>query len=185
MLIAISGKMGSGKDTLAQIILNYFQKKGVKCKYLKFADTVKKSSALITQTTVEDNYNNKDKIIPNLDMSIGRFQQLFGTAMRHIHTDIWVYPVIQEYLADVTNVCVISDCRFKNEAKIIKEHGGLIFRINRSDENEMNKTRDANHISEIDMDDYCDYDLVIQNDYTMEYLEKHIHGFLPFCEMKV
>lgn len=184
MIIGISGKMSSGKDTLTEIILNYFKNKNIKCKHLKFADSLKKSSTLITNTTINDNYNNKDKMIQNLNMSIGRFQQLFGTIMRdYINPDIWIFPVIDEYLANPDIIHVISDCRFKNEAKIIKKHGGLIFRVNR--ENENKNTRELNHISETDMDDYCDYDLVIQNNGTVEDLEKYMKMFLPFCEIKL
>lgn len=178
-LIAISGKMGSGKDTLTNIILNYFINKNIKCKNIKFADNLKKSSSLITNTTIFDNYNNKDVLIENLNMSIGRFQQIFGTLMReNVNSDIWVYPVIDFYLNNPDTICVISDCRFKNEAKMIKNNGGLIFRINK--ENKSENTRDSEHISETDMDDYCDYDLVINNNGSIEDLEKIINSYLNF-----
>lgn len=54
---------------------------------------------------------------------------------------------------------IITDCRFKNEAKAIKERSGLIFRIERLDI----KSND-NHQSEIDLDDYQDFDEWIVNE---------------------
>ena len=180
-LIAISGKMGSGKDTITNMILEFLKIKNIKCKHLKFADCLKKASSLITSSNLDDNYNNKDKMIESLDLSIGRFQQLFGTTIReNIHEDIWIFPVIEYHLNNPDTFCIISDCRFKNEANFVKKNGGLVFRINRDVKPEImnDVNRDTKHISETDMDDYTDYDLVINNNSSIDEIKHYICEFI-------
>ena len=147
MLIGISGKFSSGKDTLALKIL---EKGGL---HLKFADKVKEICSIISGTKLEDNYSTegKEQYIENLEISIGRFQQLLGTKLREIHSDIWIFPVIELYKKNSDKICVISDVRFRNEADHIKKNGGILIRINRIRGNG-NVGRDPLHISETDFD---------------------------------
>lgn len=185
-IIAISGKFGSGKDTLIELIKDYIDDydPGNVYRELKFAGALKEATAAMTGTTVEENYSavGKEKVIPELDMSLGRFQQILGTVARvHIHPQIWVIPVIRQCLEDEYRICFISDCRFVNEADAIQKAGGVVIRLNRSENliSEQSKAgRDPLHVSETALDDYPHFDFVYQNDGTLNALRTAVFKFL-------
>ena len=182
MLIGISGKFAVGKDELCSHILNYLEKHGRKSSHLKFADPLKKACAIIGGTRLEDNYSieGKEKMVEGLGMSIGRMQQVVGTILReHLHPDVWVLPVIQFYKNNPDTICVVSDCRFKNEANLIKKFGGVLIRLNR-EKRPVISGRDPNHISETDLDDYEGFDLIIDNNGTIQEMVDTVFSFLKF-----
>ena len=195
-IIGISGKIGSGKDTLEkklrseiglrllELMHNKIYHGGGCIKNLKFADALKMASAEITGTTKDDNYTSegKGKIIERLGYSIGTFQQILGKLLRdHVHQDIWTMPIVSIIKKNPTWFCIITDCRFKNEAKIIHDLGGIIIRLNRDPSKiseESTAGRDLNHISETDLDDFPDFDLVIQNDWSIRDMTKKASDFI-------
>jgi len=63
-LVGISGKLGSGKDAVGSYLEN-------KCGFqiTRFASIIKQSVALITQTTVQENYDNKSNFISAVPMT--------------------------------------------------------------------------------------------------------------------
>lgn len=93
--------------------------------------------------------------------------QLLGTQCGReiIHPNIWVNALFSEYVSyhnSRVNIYtlpkwIISDVRFENEAKAIKERNGIIIRVNRNSENK------DNHQSEIDLDNYKEFDYTINN----------------------
>lgn len=62
---------------------------------------------------------------------------------------------------------IITDCRFTNEAKAIKDRGGIMIRVNREDITGQHKLNP--HNSETALDDY-NFDYVIDNFGTIEEL---------------
>ena len=89
---------------------------------------------------------------------------------------------------------IITDTRFKNEADAVKEHGGIMLRINRTGMNYMGKVvpiqdvpssekpakyfaTQYEHPSETSLDNYT-FDHVIQNDGSVEELEQKVKEFL-------
>ena len=64
---------------------------------------------------------------------------------------------------------IITDVRFSNEAKAIKEKGGILIRINRPQylDNGLVIRKDE-HLSETALDDYDGFDYVIENDGTVQ-----------------
>ena len=180
-LIAISGKYGCGKDELAKRIFEYLNARGIRYAHLKFAANLKLMASILTGGDLEDQYSDegKEKIVDELGMSNGTLQQVLGTLLREkLHPDIWIFPVLKFARDNPDTVCVISDCRFQNEAKLIKEACGVIIRLNRKNRNI--GTRDPNHISETDLDDYPSFDLIIDNDSTVEEMIKQAFTFLQF-----
>ena len=199
-VIAFSGKFGSGKDSSANVVAHHvailidphvdqkvdgiihFTPDGIL--QLKFADALKEATAIMTGTSLEDQYSDdgKCKVIPGMDMTIATFQQVLGTVARlHIYPDIWIVPVINQCLKDKDDFCIISDCRFPNEIKAIHAIGGVVIRLNRPWEliSEKSKAgRDPQHISETALDDCLDFDLIIENDGTQNEHLKHVLDFL-------
>ena len=198
-IIAISGKFGTGKDTLVNLIKAAVQSQSdnpVMIHEHKFAGALKEATATMTGTTVEENYSDEGKArhIPELGMTLGRFQQVLGTVAReHIHPDIWIIPVIRACTTDrhshpeskepLAIVHLISDCRFINEALSIQKAGGIVIRLARRDDliSEKSKAgRDPNHISETCLDNYPNFDFFYQNDGTVDQMQEAVFRFLGF-----
>lgn len=233
-LIAISGKLGSGKDEVASMI-NDLVKSHYEVK--KFAGKLKDIVCLLLGCTREDledrDFKNtelskdwwyylspankmisykekyiidgKDCPLPASDLvklTPRLLLQLLGTECGRniIHPNIWCNSLFAEYRplddskrANLGNVIDYSDCefpnwlisdiRFSNEAIALKERGGVIIRINRprvgiEHMNDGSKRLAQNpieeHESETGLDDYKDFDFVIENDGTLEDLKEKV-----------
>jgi hypothetical protein len=141
MIVGICGLIGSGKDTIAdQLVQNYSFKK------LSFADKLKDSLAsmfdwdreLLDGKTKEsrDWREQEDKFwSKETGQSITpRFVlQKFGTeCMREgFYDGIWVSLTKKKILDNPDVKWVIPDVRFENEAKMIKEIGGEVWWVKR------------------------------------------------------
>src|SRR5210317_120102 len=141
MIVGICGLIGSGKDTIAdQLVQNYSFKK------LSFADKLKDSVAsmfdwdreLLDGKTKEsrDWREQEDKFwSKETGQSITpRFVlQKFGTeCMREgFYDGIWVSLTKKKILDNPDVKWVIPDVRFENEAKMIKEIGGEVWWVKR------------------------------------------------------
>lgn len=191
-IIAISGKIGAGKDTLAYYIPQIYMQHRLHNDYTKhvsfyrksFADKLKQIVQLLSgyNMTKDEhnlffsneryNYSQEDKnvYIESYGMTIGEMLQKLGTdaIRKHFHSDTWVNAVFVDDIRE-NDLWIITDCRFKNEADAVKKNGGKIIRIEGDPAGvRANSKRDLNHQSEIDLDDYTGFDLIIQNDGTEE-----------------
>ena len=135
MLIGITGQKFSGKSTVAKMLsemLGY--------KVVSFADKLKDVTCVLSGCTREqlEDYDFKEGVfVPNhlkpycgdVEFPTYRaFLQHFGSeVMRGINNNIWIDCT----LSDCGKNAIISDCRFPNEAKAIKEQGGIIIRVER------------------------------------------------------
>ena len=177
MIISISGKIGSGKDTVADIIqsIDISRKWEVK----KWAGKLKQVATLLTGIPMEkweDQEFKKTELGPEWGMTVRDLLQKLGTdAMRNgLHENTWVNALMSEYLAttittginewdyweeDVLPNWIVTDTRFPNEVKAIKEKGGILIKIERDTSN----TIGTGHISETALDDYTEWDYVIDN----------------------
>lgn len=91
-------------------------------------------------------------------MTAREFMQFFGTEiMRKMYEPIWVERTIKDIQTEESQLAVISDCRFKNEAVALKQAGAKLVYLDRSISNS------DNHISENGFEDFSDFDLVINN----------------------
>jgi hypothetical protein len=166
MIIGISGYARSGKDTIADHLVNSY---GFSQK--SFASDMKKAMYILNPIVKSDNigiFRYRQIVdVYGLDVAkdtvpeIRRLLQVFGTEVGRdmFGVNFWVNLVLNNI--DVSNV-VVSDVRFKNEADAIREAGGQIWRVNRK-----NVKPITGHVSEIDLDDYK-FDQVINNDLSVE-----------------
>ena len=119
--IAISGKMGHGKDTFATLLGKYMKN----IKQYAFATKVKTIVAEMTGTSLEDNSCSvgKGTIVPIFEKTLGQLQQEVGTKLREIDQNIWIKSLMatKGFLEEIKEegvaaaVVVITDVRFKNE----------------------------------------------------------------------
>jgi hypothetical protein len=157
MIIGISGKIGSGKDTLADVIMQYdhkWTKRG-------FADKLKRVCSIITNTSIQEQYDRsgKNTYLGGWGFTIGQMQQHIGVKMREIDPNFWVKALFADYTP--FRHWIISDVRFRNEAIHIRNAGGFLVRIDGSRTGPQG--RDPDHISEIDLDTWTDWDYRFDN----------------------
>jgi dephospho-CoA kinase len=157
MIIGISGKIGAGKDTLCEFLrdadLAYEQR--------LFAGKLKRIAAILTGREDQYSIEGKSVYLPEWGMTVGEFQQKLGTdAVRvGLHQDAWVIALFADYRPG--DNWIITDVRFPNEARAIRDRDGLLIRIKRDSTDLCG--RNASHISEIALDDWTDWDYIIDN----------------------
>lgn len=106
--------------------------------------------------------------------------QLLGTdcGRQIIHPNIWVNALF----ADYHELCswIITDVRFPNEAKAIKDRRGIVIRVERCNEDGSSYgwgNPNANHESETALDDY-EFDYVINNNTSIDDLIHNINHLI-------
>lgn len=134
MIIGITGRKGSGKDTAAFV----FEAAGYE--KLKFAGALKEMIAALLEYQGVD----EDLIFRMLEGDLKEVptHYLGGRTPRHamqtlgtewgrklMHEDLWVDVTMNA--ADGHEGVVISDVRFPNEVAAIKDRGGVIYRVER------------------------------------------------------
>jgi len=141
MLVGISGYIGSGKDTVADYLITF---KGFK--RMSYAGPLKDAVASIFNWDREllegsTKYSRewRDTVdswwAERLDikhLTPRWVLQQWGTEVgrRAFHDDIWIAS-IENQLRNIKDNVVISDCRFPNELKSIKNSGGITIRVTR------------------------------------------------------
>ena len=181
-IIGISGKIGSGKDTFAELLADMLTDN---VERHALADNLRLITEIVSGikmgVTHEKgrpfcnkvyNYtqDQKNLKIPQFNKTIGETLQLIGTDLfrDNYDKDIWVKSFFNESLNDKLNIgkiIVIPDVRFINEADYILDNGGYLIRLEGDPMNvRENSFRDLTHRSEIELDGYTKFDKVIYND---------------------
>ena len=190
-LIGISGKMGSGKDTLS-IVMNYIADDNAPdsigrwtqdvddfaYKNKKYSEKLKYMVCFLigcNRSDLEDREFKEKELGEEWDgLTPRKLLQLLGTeaGRQIIHPNIWVNALFADYennksewLSATNSKWIITDVRFPNEANIIKEKGGIMIRINRPQYLDNGLViRKNEHLSETSLDEYDKFDYVIEND---------------------
>lgn len=158
VIIGLSGRMGSGKDTAAAGVSRWLN-----FAVVHFADPLKLAAQRMFGFTDAQLYTGAGK--NSLDLRWGvtprDVLQRLGVGAREIFgEDFWV----KRLLMDLPPQVVVADVRFPNEAQAIKDRGGRVIRIERG------PRVPADHISETALDDWA-FDAVIENDGTVAQLQ--------------
>ena len=176
-LIGMSGRRGSGKDTVAHLLQQ--QQSDRKWQIRSFGDSIKAVCAALTGEDVAPYYSQKGKaeLVPTFGRTRGEMLQQVGSALRAWEPLVWVEAFFSALPADV---CVlVPDVRFANEADPIRARGGLMLRVEGDPLKQRGDgTRDDNHPSEVAMDDYPDFDFVIHNTGSIADLERQVQALL-------
>ena len=227
MVIGISGRIGSGKDTVGKIIQyltsDYYPRysfdRFLQTRYsfdsflkkqnsewnpsyngwevVRFGDKLKQIASLLTGIPIEkfedqefkksylgEEWNKLTPYIPQDDerpitkedatkTTVREFLQNLGTeAIRtRLHPDTWVNALFSDYESDYSK-WIITDVRFLNEVKRIKEKGGILIRVER--ENSIK----SEHISETELLDYKGWDYKISNNSSIDDLISQVEKIL-------
>ena len=194
MIIGMCGLIGTGKDTVADILVNNYN-------FIKvsFADKLKDGVATVFSwdremfegTTDESRTWREQKdefwsretnehITPRLVL------QMFGTdCMRNgFYNGIWVSIVKQQIINNPNKNFVIPDVRFPNEAKMIKEVNGEVWRICRGPDPQWFISYVKDNIVPTDVHESewqwakLDFDCVIHNNDTIIDLKNQVSDHL-------
>ncbi len=141
IIVGVCGFQGSGKDTVADYLVNVHG-----FRRISFAGTLKDAVSAIFgwdrellegRTKESRDWREKvdkwwaDKL--NMPHLTPRWVlQYWGTevARKSFHDNIWIHSV-EHKLATISDNVVISDVRFPNEIKSIKDAGGMVIRTHR------------------------------------------------------
>lgn len=157
MIVGVSGKAQTGKDTIGNILVKKYGFTRVAS-----ADALKR---------IARNIFGWDAL---KDERGRRFLQDLAMAVRGYNKDYWINLALQDINRSIAlhgkeNVnFVVTDVRFLNEVEYLKDHGATIIRINRPDVPKLD------HVSETELDDYTAFNFVIENTGTINDLEKDI-----------
>jgi hypothetical protein len=143
MIIGICGFIGSGKDTVADYLVNFHE-----FRRESFASTLKDAVAAVfgwDRTLLEGRTKEarewREQVDPwwatRLDMPTLTPRwvlQYWGTEVcrKGFHDDIWIASLENKLRNSKDNV-VISDCRFPNEIQSIRDAGGQIIWVQRGE----------------------------------------------------
>lgn len=145
MIIGICGFIGSGKDTIADYLVNlhHFRRES-------FAGTLKDAVSCVfgwDRTMLEGRTKQAREWREQPDewwsQKLGReitprwVLQYWGTEVcrRGFHDNIWIAS-LENKLRNSSDDVVISDCRFPNEIQSIRDSGGRVIRVVRGPEPE-------------------------------------------------
>jgi len=194
MIISITGKIGSGKDTIAEIIQQSTQ---LDWEVKKFAGKLKTIAELlcgVPKQNFESQEFKKTQMSEEWGMTYREFLQKLGTeALRsNLHENVWINALFSDYKAktvavgtsefDITEKdefpnWIITDTRFPNEMDAVKSKNGLVIKVERS--LKLRKGYDTPnetdlHPSETSLDNYTEWDYVIENNGTLEELRAKV-----------
>lgn len=193
MIISISGYAGSGKDSVGRIIqeLTHEAPEGFPkdlfyaWEIKKWAGKLKTIASMLTGIPVEkfeDQEFKKTNLGPEWNMTVRDFLQRIGTdgLRTGLHENTWVNALMADYTGvydiDTDRTTwpnwIITDTRFPNEAKAVKEAGGITIRVERPGVSAINA-----HPSETALDSW-EFDYVIINDGSLEDLTSKVKQIL-------
>jgi hypothetical protein len=143
MIIGICGFIGSGKDTVADYLVNFHE-----FRRESFANTLKDAVSSVfgwDRTMLEGRTKEAREWREQVDpwwaerlamptLTPRWVLQYWGTEVcrRGFHDDIWIASLENKLRTSKDNV-VISDCRFPNEIQSIRDAGGKIVWVQRGD----------------------------------------------------
>lgn len=180
-IIGLSAKLGCGKTTVANMILEMVPKSA----RAAFADNLKIEAAHTYGFHLDLCYSEAGKGslvflgeegMANLGahtMSVRSVLQKHGTEYRRAQDPLYWDNKMREVLTlhghNGTPLVVVDDVRFPSECELIREFGGSLYRLQPYPSWKPGKN--ASHISETALDEYDGFDMVFCPEKGMEQLQ--------------
>lgn len=202
MLIGLVGWIGSGKNTVADVLTTTH-----KYKKDSFAAPLKDATSNIfnwPRKTLEGDTDHSRHFRECVDpywsnkLAIKNFTprlalQIVGTELfrEHFHHKIWLDSLEHRYIAGGQKPTIITDCRFRNELAFVKQMGGFTIRVKRGDDPHWTEiAKQAQEGNEFAIQQLSDIgihasewdhtgvlvDFIIENNGTLEQLKDKVNG---------
>jgi len=187
-IILISGKLQSGKNSFADICMEYLKSKlnvsfdffakelKERCKedFSELISFINKLCESFPDNIKEQLYTEDENWFENKNQLTRILLQIYGTEIfrNRVDVDYWAKQVVANINESNSDVIFITDVRFPSEIKALydfkKDYNIITIRINRDLDREQSFNQ---HISETALDDFEQYDYVFSNNGTYEELE--------------
>jgi hypothetical protein len=189
--IAISGKVNSGKSTVADLFSSVFLDRMIhvsdKVQQAALADPIKEMIMIMfPRTNKETLYGpskNRSEVIPGAykdaqPLTYRKLLQELGTEVgRGYKSDIWLD--VMDHKAEVANrdgtgLFIVTDVRFRNEFDHLKSAGYFMVRVTRDSQLALNHSSETEQESIRDIE----FNAIIKNDGTLEQLKDKVSDAL-------
>lgn len=177
-VIAVCGFKRSGKDTVADFIVNNFGYK--KIKISEGLKNMIKCTFNMTEEQLETDV--KDHVDDRWGVSPRRIMQFMGTEimqyeiqkiMPEIGRNFWIKTLVDKYIDKYPNdMFVISDLRFIHEYEMLKKYNPCIIRVDRHA-----TVHQCTHVSEKEFTN-IPFDIIIKNDSTKQAVTEDVRKFI-------
>jgi hypothetical protein len=147
MIIGLTGKLGSGKDTVVELMQHLEPYANWQNK--KLSVKVKQIAYILTGYADQYSQVGKSHFLQDWGMTVREFQQKLGTEV--IRNGLHENALLLALLADYTpsQNWIISDIRFPNEVRELHSRGFEVYRVIRH----ANPLPLSSHMSELALDD--------------------------------
>jgi len=179
MIIAFTGRMGSGKSTAIQILKDM----GLDVVLIKFADPLYDMQEMIYRR-IEGAYKRPETFVKDR-----KLLQWLGTewGRNHISETLWVdlWKADAHYTQEnyPWKIIVCDDVRFDNEAETVRSLGGKVIKLETTKYTAHNPNGISNHVSELGVDSKLIDDTILNND-SVDELRNQLISKLNLKEIK-
>ena len=174
IIYVLSGKASSGKNEIANVIKDIYDFRGKKTINLAYASYLKDYARNIT------GWNGDEETKPR------EFLQQLGVEL--IKNNINSHMLINRIIEDIEvysyfyDVITISDARFEEEIEDIRNKFNNVKVIHVYGKENKLTYNEKNHITEIALENYSNYDYEIDNTKTLEELRNNVERILDEVE---
>ena len=159
-IFIVSGKARSGKNETSKIIEKYYSNK--KCITISFGYYIKDYAKRVSDW--DGNEETKPREL---------LQQLGIELIKNkINNKLFINRIVEdiEIFSYFYDIIVVNDARLIDEIKTLKEKypNSISIRVNRFNYDNKLTTEQKNHLTEIALDEYTDFDFTIENDESLE-----------------
>jgi hypothetical protein len=177
MFVTFGHRKRVGKDTAGRLLRSHLRlhKKGSDVQTHGFADKLKNVThdiygwaGLQSKDYYDDHPEEREIVLPKLGMSPREIWIKFATLVaREVYPTTWIDYVLNTVFCDV---CIITDLRFPNEADLIHDAGGVVYKIERDGGNRSEEAIEegVNDIADDPMEGYNGWDAVITNNGSLK-----------------
>ncbi len=185
MIYAFGHRSRVGKDTCVGFLSTDLRMRGISVQKVSFAFELKMAChRLFGHLGVEHpiHYENhpeaRKEHLAELGMNVVELWIKFGNGMRDFQESIWIDLALRRDDGS-SQVILISDCRFPNEAAKIKELDGKLYKVIRPDVPVLDT------VSDNALEDFEDWDGMILNTGKLDRLQGLMEGIANEIEQRL